>query len=190
MSSQTNGKPASGRQAEPESQTETPAANAVFHNLIDPAIKVRLFVLVRVCAQGLANAETHKAGLANQAALIPNFAVFRQLCMEDLTEAFHEDRRDHVHVTRNRKRVWLNLFKPFARLNRITQALAITAIDHQGHYLCELTEPRLPDLMGQWLRIGVRLGLSEAHMMALYQRNAHTGRQHDALTHRAQPTAN
>lgn len=158
--------------------------------LIDPAVKTRLLVLVRACARERASAEAHKIALAKHATLIPGFAVFRQLCMEDLTEAFHEDWRDHAHVTRNRKRVWLNLFKPFARLNRITQALAITAIDHQGHYLCELTEPRMPDLMGQWLRIGVRLGLSEAHMMALYQRNANTIRQHDALTHRAQPAAN
>ena len=164
--------------------------NAVFNNLIDPAIKARLFVLVRACAQGRANAEAHKVGLAKQAALIPSFAVFRQLCLEDLTEAYYEDRRDHAHVTRNRKRVWLNLFKPFARLNRITQALAITAIDHQGHYLCELTEPRAPDLMGQWLRIGVRLGLPQAHMMALYQGHQRTWRQRDAIAHRAQPAAN
>src|SRR5438067_1845853 len=92
MSNQANGKRASGREAERKSQTLRLAANAVFPNLIDPAIKARLLVLVRACAQERASAEAHKAVLAKQAALIPSFAVFRQLCMEDLAEAFHEDR--------------------------------------------------------------------------------------------------
>ncbi len=138
------------------------AASAVFHNLIDPAIKTRLFVLVRACASGRASAEAHKAGLAKQAALIPSFAVFRQLCMEDLTEAFHEDRQIPARAQRNRRLVWLNFFKPFARLHRIGQALAIRAIDRQGHYECELTEARLPDYWVQWFKLGRRLGMSEA----------------------------
>src|SRR5258706_14315222 len=85
--------------------------------LIDPAIKTRLLVLVRACARERASAEAHKIALANQAALIPSFNVFRQLCMEDLTEAFHEDRHISARAQRNRRLVWLNLFKPFARVH-------------------------------------------------------------------------
>ena len=137
-------------------------ANAGFHPLIDPAVKARVFVLVRACAHGRASAEAHKAGLAKQAALIPSFAVFRQLCMEDLTEAFHEDRQIPARAQRNRRLVWLNFFKPFARLHGIGQALAIRAIDRQGHYTCELTEPCLPDYWEQWFKLGRKLGMSEA----------------------------
>lgn len=145
------------------------AVNADFHSSIDPAIKARLFVLVRACAQGRANAEAHKAGLAKQAALIPSFAAFRQLCMEDLTEAFHEDRHSAARAQKNRRRVWLDVFKSFARLRGIKQHLKIGAIDHSGHYTCELIDAPAPDRWEQWFRMGRRLGVTEAQMMSIYQ---------------------
>src|SRR5882672_1386832 len=127
--------------------------------LIDPAVKIRLLVLVRACARERASAESHKKALSKQAALIPSFSVFRQLCMEDLAEAFHEDRQIPARAQRNRRLVWLNLFKPFARLHKIGYALAIRAIDRQGHYECELTEPCFPDYWAQWFKLGRRLGM-------------------------------
>jgi len=73
--------------------------------LIDPnnqSLLVRPGARMRA---GRANAEAHKAGLAKQATLIPSCAVFRQLCMKDLTEAFHEDRQSAARAQKNRRRV-------------------------------------------------------------------------------------
>ena len=111
---------------------------------IDARVKARLFATVRAQAAARSSVDTYQASLAEQAGLIPDFGVFRQLCLEDLAEAYHEDRKLHGRAQKNRRRVWLNLFKPFARLHRIREHLAIRAIDRGGHYLCELVEPPGP----------------------------------------------
>ena len=135
---------------------------------IDPRVKARLFATVRAQAGARSSVEDHQASLAEQAGLIPNFGVFRQLCLEDLAEAYHDDREFHARSQKNRRRVWLNLFKPFARLNRILEQLTIRAIDRGGHYVCELVEPRAPDRWEQWFRLGRKLGVREAELMRLY----------------------
>ena len=176
--------------AENKSRALRVAANAVFRHLIDPVVKGHILALVRACAGERVSAEAHKTALAKEAGLIPGFAVFRQLCMEDLAEAYHEDRSHFTHVTRNRKRVWMNMFKPFARLNRITQALEIAAVDHQGHYRCELVEPRAPDHLAQWLRLGARLGMKEADLLALIERQEQAGERRAINEARVRPVAN
>jgi hypothetical protein len=141
------------------------AANAVFHPLIDARDKALVFVAVRACAQGRGNAAQHRSLLAERAGLIPTFYVFRALVLEDLRDAYCEDRENKTRTARLRRLSWLTLFKSFARLHRIDQVLKISALDHSGNYACELVDKEAPDLWDRWIALGCRLGVPHAQMM-------------------------
>lgn len=147
---------------------------------IDPRLKARLLAVVRACAKEQGQVQAHRARLAEQAGVIPNFGVFRELCLEDLAEAYREDRQHGARAQKNRRRVWLNLFKPFARLHGIQKRLAIRAIDRGGHYRCELAAPQVPDHWEQWFRLGQRLGIAEAEMLRLWRAAPGAARAHEA----------
>ena len=140
-------------------------ANAVFHPLIDARDKALVFVAVRACARGRANTAQHQKLLAERAGLIPSFNVFRALVLEDLRDAYCEDRENKTRTARLRRLSWLTLFKPFARLHRIDQVLKIRALDHSGNYTCELVDKEAPDLWSRWIDLGSRLGVPHAQMM-------------------------
>jgi hypothetical protein len=125
---------------------------------------------VRAGASGQANAAQHRALLAERARLIPSFNQLRALILEDLREAYGEDRLHHTRQAKNRRASWLVLYRPFARLNGINQMLRIKALDRSGNYGCELIDKEPPDMWAQFVRLGEHYGIAEAELSALYQR--------------------
>lgn len=159
-----------GRGPEAEKEQALRAGPHVFYRLIDPRDKARVLSAVRECAAGVASAAQHRTLLAERARLIPDFSAFRSLVLEDLREAYEEDRLQKTRAAKNRRRVWLNLFKPFARLRQIKEALVIRALDRSGNYECALVEREAPDRWGKFTELGARFGISEADLIALYER--------------------
>ena len=169
MSIQSNVEHERARQAAQQSAARL-AANAGFHHLIDAHDKAQVLAAVRACAQGRANAAQHKALLAERARLIPTFHVFRALVLEDLRAAYDEDRLNNTRSAKNRRSSWLALYKPFAALRDIKKALDIKALDRGGNYQCELIEREAPDEWRRFVKLGAGYGITEAQLMALYQR--------------------
>lgn len=159
-----------GRGPEAEKEQALRAGLHVFYRLIDPRDKARVLSAVRECAAGVASAAQHRTLLAERARLIPDFSAFRSLVLEDLREAYIEDREMKTRGAKNRRRVWLNLFKPFARLHKIGERLVIRALDRSGNYECALVEREAPDLWGKFVRLGAGFGMSEAELVELYRR--------------------
>ena len=170
MSIQSNVEHERARQAAQQSTALRCAANAVFHHLIDTHDKAQVLAAVRACAQGRANAAQHKELLAERARLIPTFHVFRALVLEDLRAAYDEDRLNKTRSAKNRRSSWLALYKPFAALRDIKKALDIKALDRSGNYQCELIEREAPDEWRRFIKLGAGYGITEAQLMALYQR--------------------
>ena len=132
--------------------------------------KALVFVAVRACAQGRGNAVQHRSLLAERGRLIPTFHVFRALVLEDLREAYVEDRQNKTRSAKNRRLSWIALYKPFAALRGIDKALLIRALDRCGNYRCELVEREAPDLWDRFVKLGAGYGITEAQLSALYQR--------------------
>ena len=170
MSIQSNVEHERARQAAQQSTALRCAANAVFHHLIDAHDKAQVPAAVRACAQGRANAAQHKELLAERARLILTFHVFRSLVLEDLRIAYGEDRLNKTRSAKNRRSSWLALYKPFAALRDIKKALDIKALDRSGNYQCELIEREPPDEWRRFVKLGAGYGITEAQLMALYQR--------------------
>lgn len=98
------------------------AANALFYPMIGAHEKAQVF------AAGRANAAQHQKLLAERARLIPTFHMFRSLVLEDLREAYSEDRINRTRAAKNRRMSWMALYKPFAALRDIDKALVIRAL--------------------------------------------------------------
>ena len=143
-------------------------ANAHSHPMIAAHEKEQVFAAVRACAVVTANAAEHRKRLAQLARLIPDFAVFRLLCLEDIRLAWIEDREQQTRRARSRRLAWQHLFKPFARIHRITQRLSIKALDRQGNYACSLADYELPDPWDTFMSLGLNLGIPRHNLAALY----------------------
>lgn len=131
--------------------------------------KARLFGFTRAYGAARTSAFEHRARLREAAGLIPGFSAFRQWCLEDIKAAWLEDRERGTRQAKNRRLAWLHLFKPFARLHRIGQALEIRALDRQGNYCCELVEKAEPDRWRQLVRFAREFGIRERDLAALAQ---------------------
>ena len=168
------------RDCETESKSPTlqAAVNSIFYHLIDARNKARVFAAVRECAAGRATAAQHKKLLAERARLIPTFHVFRSLVLEDLREAYIEDRQNKTREAKYRRLAWLTLFRHFAKRNRISQALKIQALDHSGNYACELLDQEAPDQWGKLVKLAAGFGIDEAELMVLYQHAQERSRKH------------
>ena len=170
MSIHSSDKQVQERQAAQQSAALRRTANAIFHHLIDAHDKAQVLAAVRACAQGRANAAQYKALLAERARLIPTFHVFRSLVREDLRAAYGEERLNKTRSAKNRRSSWLALYKPFAALRDIKKVLDIKALDRSGNYQCELIEREAPDEWRRFVKLGAGYGITEAQLMALYQR--------------------
>ena len=169
MTTPSNAQHERERQASDMSSATPAAVNSVFYHLIDPNHKAQVFAAVRACAGMRANAQQHKRLLADRARLIRNFHVFRSLVQEDLREAYIEDRQNKTRTAANRRRAWMNLFKPFAGLRGIKQAMAINALDRQGIYECELVDKESPGHWDKLVKLAAEYGLTEAYLLAGYR---------------------
>lgn len=130
--------------------------------------KARLFAFTRAYGAARTSAFEHRERLKEAAGLIPGFSAFRHWCLEDIKAAWLEDRERKTRQAKSRRLTWLHLFKPFARLHRIGQALEICALDRQGNYLCELVERAAPKRnWGQLVRLAREFGIQESDLLAL-----------------------
>ena len=136
----------------------------------DPQGKARLFLFTRAYAGQRASVCEYRKRLQELAGTILGFGQFRQWCLEDMKDAFLEDRQKGTRQAMNRRMAWLHLFKHFARLHRIAQALEIRALDRQGNYSCELVEKTEPDRWGEFVRLARRFGIGERELSALAER--------------------
>ena len=145
-------------------------ANAAFYPNINADRKAQVFAAVRANAGARANAAQHQKLLAERARLIPDFHVFRALVLEDLRQAYQDDRLHKTRAAKNRRLSWTALYKPFAALRGIDQALCIQALDRSGNYRCELIDAvPPPDQWQRFVKLGAVYGITEAQLTTLYR---------------------
>ena len=136
--------------------------------LIEPEQKVQILAEIRACAVVFGNIAEHRKRLAQLARLIPDFSVFRILCLEDIQYAWIEDRKQKTRYARSRRLAWRYLFKPFAQIHGITQTLSIKALDRQGNYACALVDHKAPSRWDTFMSLGLNLGIPQHDLDVLY----------------------
>ncbi len=129
-----------------------------------------ILATVQASAHTRGHATTHRRALHAKARYITGITHFRRLCLSDLRQAFLDDRAHGTRHAKNHRRTWLALFRYFAEHQGITQHLQIIALDRQGNYACNLTDP-LPR-QADWrklVRLAQEFGITEKALTALWQ---------------------
>ena len=124
------------------------------------ADKLRVLEVIRHKSAGLASLHRQSALLREVARLVPDFAMFRALCIESMSSAWKDDRLNKRLTTQSVRRSWERLFRHFARQKHIDDAMTIKAINRAGLYECTLT-PR-QERGNDWklmLRLGKQYGI-------------------------------
>lgn len=165
---------------EQKNQALRRAADAHFYPTITAHSKAQVFAAVRAWATQRSNVAQQRQLLAERAQLIPTFHVFRALVLEDLRAAYDEDRRNQTRAAKNRRLSWMSLYKHFAALRGIDQALLIQAVDRSGNYRCERIDKTPTSTPNQWrkfVELAAAYGISETELSALYQQARHDKQQ-------------
>ena len=147
------------------------AADALFPDLINAHDKAQVLMAVRASAGTSTNVAKERQLLAEEAKRIASFEEFLALALEDLREAYLEDRANKTRRAKYRRLSWLTLFKYFAKARGIEQALVIRALDRQGNYECELVDRGMPGSWGKFVKLAAVCGIPEEELFALYRQS-------------------
>ena len=98
------------------------------------------------------------------------FADFRALCLQDLSETWHEDQAARVRTVHNRVQTWKRLFTYFARPRGLQTKVRIGALNYAGGYECELVPKQPPDLWERFIDVGAQVGVPMTELMSLHRK--------------------
>jgi hypothetical protein len=193
VSSQTNGKRASGWRHEQKSSLPRLASDTLFHSFTDARekaqgenvteagshvvlgpwsaqAKAEILAVLRAGSGVTLGAQHFRGRLVQLAKRFPDFAAFRALCLQDLRETWHEDQAARVRTVHNRVQTWKRLFNYFARPRGLESKVRIGALNYAGGYECELVPRQPPDLWERFIDVGTQVGVPMTLLMALHEK--------------------
>ena len=128
----------------------------------------QVLALVISTSSGAMQISEQSARLRQGAQLIPDFAHFRTLVIRSMKQAFDLGNTPGMRRTWAASSSWRRIFKHFARLHGIEQAVDIVALDRAGHYECELIDKDTADRdWRELLRLGRKFDLQRGELEAL-----------------------
>lgn len=152
-------------------QETSQRTSAHLHPLLDPRHKQQILIAVVACEGHHKQNAEYREMLRERARLVPDFSVFRLLCIESMQQAYGLDQEEKgiKRRTKYRRLAWLAFFKHFAQHKNIIRDCQIKAINREGAYQCSLVEKKTSGTWEEFIALGSKkLGIPKAKLNALY----------------------
>lgn len=145
-----------------------PATKAAPRIRLSEENKREILAIVKAGAAMHHNARYFRERINEISSRIPDFDSYSELVVRDLYDTFHFNRAHHLGGVGNCKKMWLAIFRCWARRNGEQREVVIKFRDYAGGYDCFLERRTEPDWWEYIINIGLYKGVPMAALTSLY----------------------